>query len=134
MENNREKDSFHYTYSAAEQEEVKKILQKYQPKEETKMDQLRRLDAGVEKKATAYSVGMGIIGALLFGTGMSFITTDLGTKLGFVPKLNMAIGIIVGIMGMVGMCLAYPVYNHVVKKEREKIAPKILELTKELMK
>lgn len=134
MENNKEKDSFHYTYSAAEQEELKTILQKYQPKEETKMEQLRRLDAGVEKKAMSASLGIGIIGALLFGTGMSLVTTDLGATLGFMPEVNMAAGIVAGMIGLIGMCLAYPVYNRVIKKERKKIAPKVLELTEELMK
>lgn len=134
MENNREKDSFHYTYSATEQEELKNILQKYQPKEETKMEQLRRLDAGVEKKATSASIGVGLIGALIFGTGMSLVTTDLGATLGFMPEVNMAVGIVAGVIGLIGMCLAYPAHNRVIKKEREKIAPKILELTEELMK
>lgn len=134
MENHQEKDSFHYTYSAAEQEELKTIREKYQPKEETKMDQIRRLDAGVEKKAMSVSIGVGIIGALLFGTGMSLVTTDLGAKIGFMQELNMIFGIVVGIAGLTGICLAYPIYNRVVKEERKKIASKVLELTEELMK
>jgi hypothetical protein len=44
------------------------------------------------------------------------------------------IGIIIGIIGIVMVCLAYPVYNRILKKEREKIAPEVLRLTDELMK
>ena len=39
MENN----SFEYTYSAQQQQEVERIRKKYLPKEESKMDQLRKL-------------------------------------------------------------------------------------------
>lgn len=134
MEKNKEKDNFHYTYSASEQEELKTILQKYQPKEETKMEQLRRLDASAEKKAMSASIAVGIIGALLLGTGMSFSTTDFAIKLGFMPGMNMTVGIVIGIVGLLIMGLAYPIYKRVVKKEREKIASRVFELTEELMK
>ena len=46
----------------------------------------------------------------------------------------MLAGIAVGIIGIVLVCLAYPIYNRIVKKEREKIAPEIIRLTDELMK
>ncbi|MBO5382697.1 MAG: hypothetical protein J6A30_00165, partial [Ruminococcus sp.] len=44
---------FSYTYSAKEQEEIKKIREKYVPKEADKMEQLRRLDEGITQKGTA---------------------------------------------------------------------------------
>ena len=49
MEN---KESFEYTYSAPEQEEVRKIRDKYLPREEreNKLEQLRRLDRSVTEK------------------------------------------------------------------------------------
>ena len=40
-----EKEIFEYTYSASQQSEVRKIREKYLPKEVTKLDQLRALDA-----------------------------------------------------------------------------------------
>lgn len=129
-----EKESFNYTYSAKEQEELKKIQQKYQPKEETKMDLIRRLDAGVTKKATMVSILLGILGSLILGSGMSFLMTELGDELGMAGGFCMVSGIVLGIAGIVLISLAYPVYQHMVKKEREKIAPQILKLTEELMK
>lgn len=131
MQTQNEKESFSFTYSAKDQEELKKIRQKYQPQEESKMDKLRRLDAGVMRKATMVSIAIGIVGALIMGTGMSLVMTDFGAGLGFVGTL---MGIISGIAGIVLVCLAYPVYNRILKKEREKIAPEILKLTEELMK
>ena len=131
---NKEKETFKFTYSAKEQEEIKAIRKKYavQEKTEDKMEQLRRLDAGVYSKASTASLVVGIIGALIMGIGMSLVMTDIGEMLGTV--LAMIIGISVGIVGIVLVCLAYPIYNRTLKKEREKIAPEILRLTDELMK
>ena len=134
MENQSEKNGFRFTYSAKEQEELKKIRQKYQPQEEDKMTRLRKLDAGVTQKATWISLAIGIIGALVMGTGMSLAMTNLGEMLGLQGTLGMVIGVIIGIVGIVFVCLAYPVYHCVIKREREKIAPEVLQLTEELMK
>lgn len=129
-----EKEGFSFTYSAKEQDEVRKIRQKYQPREEDKMQQLRRLDAGVTKKATMASIVIGLIGALIMGCGMSLAMTNWGEIFGLHGIGVMIIGSVIGIAGIVLVCLAYPLYNSIVKKEREKIAPEILRLTDELMK
>ena len=49
-------------------------------------------------------------------------------------ELSMIIGIVVGLVGMVPVALAYPIYDRVLKKQRKKIAPEILRLTDELLK
>ena len=129
-----EQPSFEYTYSAQRQQEVQEIRRQYLPKEEDKLDTLRRLHAIPTQKAQAASLAVGIIGALIMGCGMSLIMTDIGTILGAPSNLAMLIGVPIGIVGMVLVCLAYPVYNRTVKKEREKIAPEIIRLADELMK
>ena len=43
-------------------------------------------------------------------------------------------GVVVGLVGMVPVALAYPIYDWVLKKQREKIAPEVLRLTDELLK
>ena len=125
------KEGFSFTYSAQQQKEVEAIRKKYLPQEADKMEQLRRLHAVPTQKAQAASLAVGIIGALIMGTGMSVCLTDIGAALG---NLAMVIGIIVGIVGMVLVALAYPLYNRVLKKQREKIAPEILRLTEELLR
>ena len=128
MEN---KDGFNFTYSAAQQQEVESIRKKYLPPEENKLEQLRKLHHSASQKAQACSIAIGVVGALILGTGMSLAMTELGAALGGVA---MMIGILIGIVGMVLVALAYPVYNRVLKKERERIAPEILRLTDELLK
>ena len=126
-----EHNSFEYTYSAQRQKEVEEIRKAYLPKEEDKMDQLRRLHAIPTQKAQAASLAIGIIGALILGTGMSLCMTELG---GFLGGTAMFVGIPVGIIGMALAALAYPVYSRTLKNEREKIALEILRLTDELIK
>ncbi len=130
----QEKNSFQYTYSAKEQEELKRIRQKYQPKEKDKMEQLRRLDAGVTAKAQVVSLVLGVIGVLIMGGGMSLVMTSLPDTFGMSEAMGLAIGILIGIIGIAMVISAYPVYNSIIKKERERIAPEILRLTDELMK
>ena len=135
MEN--QNSEFNFTYSAKEQEELKKIRAKYEPQEadrEDKMERLRRLDNSVTQKATTVSLVVGIIGALILGSGMSLIMTEVGEMLGLAGALCLVIGIVIGIIGMVMVCFAYPVYNRIQKKERARIAPEVLQLTDELMK
>ncbi len=134
MENN--KDGFNYTYSAKEQEEIKAIREKYFPAEESedKMTQLRRLDRSVTQKATVVSLIFGTIGALILGFGMSLFMSNLGDILGVSGSVAILIGIIVGIVGIILVCVAYPLYNRIARKAREKIAPEIIRLTDELLK
>ena len=125
------KEGFSFTYSAEQQKEIEAIRKKYLPKKEDKMEQLRMLHGIPTKKAQTVSLVVGILGALIMGTGMSLAMTDIGAALG---SLAMVLGILVGIVGMVLVALAYPLYNRVLKKERQKIAPEILRLSDELLK
>ena len=122
-------ETFTYTYSAKEQEEIKKIRDKYTPptKEETSMEQLRRLDESATKGATVVSLIVGIISALLLGVGMCCAMVP-GWERYFIP------GIVIGVVGIIGVIVAYPIYNHMVKRKRAKLAPEIIRLSDELMK
>ena len=123
MENNE--NTFTYSYSASEQEEIRRIEEKYLGKSEieNKMEQLRKLDAGVTMKATMASIIVGVIGTLLLGVGMCccLVWTSL-----------FVIGIIIGVIGIIILSMAYPIYKMVLNKEKEKTAPQILTLVNEL--
>ena len=126
MENN----AFEYTYCAERQREIEAIRKKYLPKEEDKMEQLRRLHSIPTQKAQAASIAIGVLGALILGTGMSLCMTELGAALG---GFAMGIGIAVGVAGIAAAALAWPLGRHILDRERRKIAPQILRLTDELM-
>lgn len=130
----KENETFRYTYSAKEQSEIQNIRKKYAAPAEDKMELLRRLDAGVTRKATTAALILGIAGVLLLGTGMSLVMSDFAERLGIYQNMGILLGLIIGAVGIALVCLAYPVYNRVIKKEREKIAPEILRLTDELLK
>jgi len=134
MISNQEKETFVYTYSAKQQEEINKIRNKYVEQKEDKMEQLRRLDASATSKATMKSLIVGIIGTLILGMGMSLIMTNLHEFLNLSKELSMILGLVLGIIGIGLVGIAYPVYTTTLKNERKRIAPEIIRLTDELMK
>lgn len=135
MDNNNN-GGFSYTYSAKDQDEIRRIREKYAPRteKEDKMERLRRLDASVSKKAQAVSLVIGVIGTLILGFGMSLAMTELYAALGMTAGAAMAVGIPIGLVGIILVALAYPAYTFVTRRERERIAPEVLRLTEELMK
>ena len=110
---------------------VQKIRTQYTEKQHTELDALKELDAKVKRPANVFAYTYGSVSAVVIGTGMSLCMTELS---GFLGGTAMFIGIPVGIVGMVLVALAYPIYNRVLKKQREKIAPEILRLSDELLK
>lgn len=125
---NTPNESFSYSYSATQQEELKRIRNKYVTDErEDKWERLQRLDASVTEKAQLISLILGILGALILGVGMCCVLV-WGTGAGMI-----ALGVAVGLVGIAGVAAAYPVYLRVMKKQRDLVAPEILRLTEELM-
>ena len=120
-----EKEIFEYTYSASRQSEVQKIREKYLPREVTKLDQLRALDAQTTRRGTAVSLIHGVLYALILGLGMSCCMVWAGNL--FLP------GIAIGCVGLAGVAASYPIYQRVVKQDRERKAPEILRLSDELI-
>ena len=127
-------NSFSYTYNAAQQQEVAAIRNKYIPREQTPLERLRQLDRSATKKAQSVAITLGVIGALVMGSGMSLAMTDLNQMLQLSEGLAMLIGVVVGMIGMVLVALAYPVYNRALQKQRERIAPEVIRLSDELLK
>jgi len=125
MDNENKENTFQYTYCAKEHSEIQCIRQKYLPPEQDKLERLRRLDKSVSRKAMAVSVTAGILSCLLMGVGMCCCLVWGGVWFG--------VGIAVGLAGIAGMALNYPMYTRILRKERERIAPEILRLTDELM-
>lgn len=122
------KETFHYTYSASQQKEIRSIREKYisDVRETDKMERLRRLDRSVTRPGMIVSLTVGILSLLIFGTGLCCTTVWADTF--FIP------GIIIGIIGIFGVSAAYPLYSYITGKQRAKLAPEILRLSEELMR
>ena len=121
-----ENSKFEYTYSAKRQEEIEAIKKKYVIEDDDKFEQLQKLDKSAERLGTLLAILSGLIGTLLFGTGMSLCLV-WGAQL-YLP------GIIIGLLGIALIFFAYPIYKKTTKREREKIASQILSLSEELLK
>ena len=99
----KKNNTFEYTYSASQQEEIKKIRDKYMIKTqvESKIEQLQKLDKKAENSGLIISIGLGIIGTLIFGTGMSLAL--VWTKFMW--------GIVTGVVGIVMLSMALYLNN-----------------------
>ena len=119
--------TFDYSYSAKENNEIQEIRKKYLPKEESKLDEIKRLDAKVQNSGMIESLCVGIGGSLFFGLGMCLAMQVIGGGV-----LWMILGIVIGLVGMAIMLAAYPIYRLKYNKAKEKYAPRILELSSEI--
>ena len=124
-------DTFRMTYSAEEKDEIEKIRDKYTEKKPDDMTRLKALDKESESIATMVSIIAGVVGILIFGTGLSLYLSELGDALG---EAVLPVSILVGLVGVILMVSAFPLYMHTLKKEREKRKDEILALADELMK
>ena len=111
---------------------VQKIRTQYTEKQHTELDELKALDTKVKKPAHVFAYTYGSLSAIVMGSGMSLVMTDIGTMIGL--RATMVPGIVISVVGMVLVALAYPLYNRILKSERQKIAPEILRLSDELLK
>ena len=117
-------NAFQYTYSAPLNPEVLRIREKYLPREETKLDELKRLDRTVQSAGTVESLCLGVCASLVFGLGMCFSLKIIGDMVW--------LGILLSLIGMAGIIYAYPLCCKCHNKAKEAHMPRILELAAEL--
>ncbi len=109
---------------------AERLASEYTPKETPKVVALRKLDAKAKLPANIFAYTFGIAAALIFGTGMCLAMGQIGGN----TAGSFALGIIIGIVGMAGMGLNYPVYKKLLSKGKKKYAFEIVELAKEISK
>ena len=117
-------NAFSYTYSATCNQEVLNIRKKYLPREETKLEELKRLDSLVQNSGVTESLCAGIGGCLVFGLGLCLAMEVIGQMIW--------LGVIFGLVGAVGMLAAFPIYRKYFNKAKAQHTPRILELAAEL--
>jgi hypothetical protein len=103
------------------------IAKEYAPKDSSKIVALRKLDRKAKMPATIFTYTFGIVSSLVLGTGMCFAMQVLGSGIA-----DMVIGIIVGILGMVGCGINYPIYKKMLENGKKKYAYEIVELAREI--
>jgi len=121
-------EKFEYDYKAptkTEREEIEAIRNSYMPKNKNhdKLKRLRSLDARVKNIPMIIGMTFGVIGILVFGLGMTFA----------LEWNNMIAAVIIGIIGVILMGVAYPLYNVSLKYLKNKYMDEILAITAELL-
>ena len=111
---------------------VQKIRTQYTEKEHTGLDELKELDKKVKRPANVFAYIFGSISAIIMGTGMSLVMTDIAETVGI--QNPMLYGIIIGIVGMFMAIINYPIYKGILGSRRKKYADKIIALSDKIMK
>ena len=110
---------------------VQKIRTQYTEKENTQLDALKELDKKVKRPANIFAGVFGSISAIIMGSGMSLVMTDIGSVIGI--ESPMGPGIIIGIVGLVMALLTYPMYKKILKSRKEKYMNEIIKLSDNIM-
>ena len=111
---------------------AQKIRTQYTEKEHTQLDALKALDKKVKRPANVFAYVFGSVGAIIMGSGMSLVMTDIGQVLGL--EETMVPGIMIGVIGMLMAIMNYPMYNRVLGARRKKYADEIIALSDKIMK
>ena len=107
---------------------AEQLANEYAPKDTSKVVALRKLAARAKLPATIFTYTFGIIAALVTGVGMCFSMNVIGSG----TTTMFVLGVIVGIVGLAGMGINYPIYKKMLAKGKQKYAYEIIELAKEI--
>lgn len=107
---------------------AEQLANEYAPKDTSKIVALRKLDAKAKRPANIFTYTFGVIAALIFGTGMCLTMGQIGSG----TTGSFVLGIAVGIIGMIGMGVNYPIYKKLLANGKRKYAFEIMELAKEI--
>ena len=103
------------------------IAKEYAPKENSKILALKKLDNRAKLPATIFTYSLGIVSALIFGTGMCLAMQVIGSGVA-----GVVMGIIIGIIGLAGCGVNYPIYKILLEKGKAKYAYEIVELARQI--
>lgn len=107
-----------------------KICASYFPATPTALDALRALDKKVKRPANVFGWSFGSLAALVMGSGMSLIMTDIGRTIGLTEP--MLPGVTIGLVGLGMGMVNYPIYRRILSRRRQKYANQILALSEQI--
>ena len=107
---------------------AEQIANEYAPKDTSEVVALRKLDTKAKLPANVFAYSVGIVSALVFGTGMCLAMGQIGSG----TTGSFVLGILIGVLGMAGMGINYPAYKRILENGKKKYAFEIMELAKEI--
>ena len=107
---------------------AEQLANEYAPKDTSKVVALRKLDAKAKLPATVFTYTLGVIASLILGVGMCLSMKVIGSG----TTAMFALGIILGVIGIAGVSVNYPIYKKLLAKGKQKYAFEIMELAKEI--
>ena len=110
---------------------AQRIRAQYVEKTPSKLDALRALDRKVRRPANVFAYTFGSIAAVVMGSGMSLVMTEIGAVLGMANP--MIPGIAIGVVGLVMALVNYPIYKSILKSRKRKYGEEILSLSEKIM-
>ena len=110
---------------------AQKIRTQYMEKQPSELDALRKLDARVKRPANVFGYAFGSLSAIVMGTGMSLVMTDIGAIIGITSAL--VPGIAIGVVGLGMALLTYPMYKGILNARKKKYGAEILSLSDKIM-
>lgn len=107
---------------------AEQLANEYAPKDTSKVIALRKLDTRAKLPATVFTYTFGIIAALIAGVGMCFSMKIIGSG----TAAMFVLGVLIGIAGLLGMGVNYPIYQKLLANGKQKYAFDIMQLAKEI--
>ncbi len=104
------------------------IANEYAPKDTSKVVALKKLDKKAKLPANIFAFSFGTMMALVLGAGMCLSMKVIGNG----GTAMMIVGIIVGIIGIIGVSVNYPIYRKMMENGKKKYAFEIMTLAKEI--
>lgn len=104
------------------------IANEYAPKDASKVVALKKLDRKAKGPANIFAYSFGVLMTLVLGVGMCLSMQVIGSG----GTLLTGVGILLGILGIAGVCLNYPIYKKLLRSGKEKYAFEIMQLAREI--
>ena len=103
------------------------IANEYAPKATSKVIALKKLDWKAKRKAVVFAYSFGIFMSLVLGVGMCLAMGVLGSG-----TLALGAGIGIGLMGITGIGVNYPIYKKLLAAGKQRYAFEIIQLAREI--
>lgn len=104
------------------------IANEYSKKNTSKVIALKKLDNKVKLPANIFAYTFGIVSALILGVGMCLSMKVIGNG----SAAFTIIGIIIGVIGIVGVSINYPLFRKILNSRKEQYAGDIIRLAEEI--